>query len=98
VVAFMFYTDWKLTLICLITFPIIIWATYIFKEKVRVSFNDVRDKVAQLNAFVQEHISGMRIVQIFNAQDKEFENLTTSIMQPMINLFCIIRFSFLWLK
>jgi ATP-binding cassette subfamily B multidrug efflux pump len=73
VVAFMFYTDWKLTLICLITFPIIIWATYIFKEKVRVSFNDVRDKVAQLNAFVQEHISGMRIVQIFNAQDKEFE-------------------------
>ncbi|MEZ5055165.1 MAG: ABC transporter ATP-binding protein [Chitinophagales bacterium] len=73
VVGFMFYTDWKLTLVCLTTFPLILWATYIFKEKVRVSFNDVRDKVAQLNAFVQEHISGMRIVQIFNAQEKEFK-------------------------
>ncbi len=73
VVGFMFYTDWKLTFVCLTTFPLILWATYIFKEKVRVSFNDVRDKVAQLNAFVQEHISGMRIVQIFNAQEKEFK-------------------------
>lgn len=73
VIAFMLYSNWKLALVCLVTFPIIIWATYVFKEKVRVSFNDVRDKVAQLNAFVQEHISGMRIVQIFNAQDKEFK-------------------------
>jgi ATP-binding cassette subfamily B protein len=73
VIVFMLYSNWKLALVCLITFPIIIWATYIFKEKVRLSFNDVRDKVAQLNAFVQEHLSGMRIVQIFNAQDKEFK-------------------------
>ncbi|MFN8295731.1 MAG: ABC transporter ATP-binding protein [Chitinophagales bacterium] len=72
VIAFMVYINWKLALVCLTTFPIILVATYIFKEKVRVSFNDVRDKVAQLNSFVQEHISGMRIVQIFNAQDKEF--------------------------
>jgi ATP-binding cassette subfamily B protein len=73
VIAFMVYINWKLALVCLTTFPIILVATYIFKEKVRVSFNDVRDKVAQLNSFVQEHISGMRIVQIFNAQDKEFK-------------------------
>ncbi|MFN8282307.1 MAG: ABC transporter ATP-binding protein [Chitinophagales bacterium] len=72
VVSFMLFINWKLALVCLTTFPIIIWATYVFKEKVRVSFNDVREKVAQLNAFVQEHISGMRIVQIFNAQDKEY--------------------------
>jgi len=71
VIAFMLYSNWKLALVCLTTFPIILLATYIFKEKVRVSFNDVRDKVAQLNAFVQEHISGMRIVQIFNAQESE---------------------------
>lgn len=78
VIGFMFYINWKLALVCLTTFPIILIATYIFKEKVRVSFNEVRDKVAQLNAFVQEHISGMRIVQIFNAQEKEqqkFEKL-----------------------
>jgi len=73
VIAFMLYSNWKLALVCLTTFPVVILATYIFKEKVRVSFNDVRDKVAQLNAFVQEHISGMRIVQIFNAEDTEYK-------------------------
>ncbi|MCC6583272.1 MAG: ABC transporter ATP-binding protein [Chitinophagales bacterium] len=73
VIGFMVYINWKLALVCLTTFPIVLIATYIFKEKVRVSFNDVRDKVAQLNSFVQEHISGMRIVQIFNAQDREFQ-------------------------
>lgn len=73
VIGFMLFINWKLTLVCLTTLPVIMVATYIFKEKVRVSFNDVRDKVAQLNSFVQEHISGMRIVQIFNAQGKEFK-------------------------
>ena len=77
VVGFMLYSDYKLALICLTTFPIIIFATYIFKEKVRVSFNDVRDKVAQLNSFVQEHISGMRIVQIFKKQKSEFKKFDT---------------------
>ena len=73
VISFMLFINWKLALVCLTTFPIIIFATYVFKEKVRLSFNDVREKVAQLNAFVQEHISGMRIVQIFNAQEKEYK-------------------------
>jgi ATP-binding cassette, subfamily B, multidrug efflux pump len=73
VIGFMVYINWKLALVCLTTFPIVLIATYIFKEKVKVSFNDVRDKVAQMNAFVQEHISGMRIVQIFNAEQREFE-------------------------
>lgn len=77
VVAFMLYINWEIALVCLTTFPIVILATYIFKEKVRVSFNDVRDKVSLLNAFVQEHISGMRIVQLFNAQDREFKKFET---------------------
>lgn len=72
VIIFMLYINWKLALVCLTTFPVILIATYIFKEKVRVSFNEVRDKIAHLNSFVQEHISGMRIVQIFNAQKNEF--------------------------
>ena len=73
VIGCMFAIDWKLTLVCLTTFPFMIWATYVFKEKVRVSFHTVREKVAQLNAFVQERISGMKIIQIFNAQDREFK-------------------------
>jgi ATP-binding cassette subfamily B protein len=73
VIACMFFLNWKLTLICLTTFPLMLWATYIFKEKVRLSFHTVRERVAQLNAFVQEHISGMRIIQIFNAQDSEYK-------------------------
>jgi ATP-binding cassette subfamily B multidrug efflux pump len=72
VIICMLFLNWKLTLVCLTTFPLMLWATYIFKEKVRVSFHTVREKVAQLNAFVQEHISGMRIIQIFNAQENEF--------------------------
>ena len=73
VIGFMFYINWKLALACIVTFPFIIWGTYLFKEAVKGSFNEVREKVAQMNAFVQEHISGMRIVQIFNAQSREFE-------------------------
>lgn len=72
VIGCMAFINWKLTLVCLTTFPVMIWCTYIFKEKVRDSFHEVREKVAQLNAFVQEHISGMRIIQIFNAQEREF--------------------------
>jgi ATP-binding cassette subfamily B protein len=70
--AIMFYMDWKLTLISLIPFPILIIATYYFKESVNRSFMKVRNAVAALNAFVQEHITGMHIVQAFAAEDREF--------------------------
>lgn len=73
VIAFMFYIDWELALACIVTFPFIIWSTYLFKEAVKESFNEVREKVGQMNAFVQEHITGMRIVQLFNAQDRELK-------------------------
>ncbi len=71
IIAFMFYADWKLTLVCLIPFPLILYSTYIFKEKVKGSFQRVRNEVARLNAFLQEHITGMSIVQIFSAEEKE---------------------------
>lgn len=67
----MFYIDWQLTLVCLIPFPIMIIATYFFKESVNKSFTQVRNAVASLNAFVQEHISGMQIIQSFTAENRE---------------------------
>lgn len=72
VLAIMLWTDWQLTLICLIPFPIILIATYYFKESVNKSFHRVRNAVAQLNAFVQEHLTGMYIVQAFAAEGREF--------------------------
>jgi ATP-binding cassette subfamily B protein len=68
----MFWIDWKLTLIALIPFPILIVATNYFKKSVNKSFIKVRNAVANLNAFVQEHIAGMTIVQAFAAEDREF--------------------------
>ena len=72
----MFVINWKLTLICLIPFPIMIVATYYFKESVNKSFIQVRNAVAALNAFVQEHISGMQVVQVFAAEEKEMKKFT----------------------
>jgi ATP-binding cassette subfamily B protein len=68
----MFWADWQLTLISLIPFPIIIVATYYFKESINKSFHQVRNAVAALNAFVQEHITGMSIVQAFAAEEHEY--------------------------
>ncbi|MBD0277072.1 MAG: ABC transporter ATP-binding protein, partial [Flavisolibacter sp.] len=73
VFGIMFWTDWRLTLVCLIPFPIMIVATYYFKESVNRSFHRVRNAVAQLNAFVQEHLTGMAIVQAFAREEKEYE-------------------------
>ena len=69
---YMFYIDWKLTLICLSVFPVLLYATYWFKESIKKSYQKVRAKVAELNAFLQEHITGMSIIQAFTAEDAEF--------------------------
>lgn len=69
----MFYVDWRLTLVCLAAFPVLIIATYVFKESVNKSFIRVRNAVASLNAFVQEHLTGMQIVQAFAAEEREFD-------------------------
>jgi ATP-binding cassette subfamily B multidrug efflux pump len=71
VIIAMLRTDWVLTLICLTTLPAIMLATYRFKEAVNKSFQRVRTAVAALNAFAQEHISGMSIVQAFAAETRE---------------------------
>ncbi len=73
ILAVMFYTDWKLTLVSLGTLPFLIIATYIFKEKIKITFNDVRNAVSNLNSFLQEHITGMNIVQIFNREKREHQ-------------------------
>jgi ATP-binding cassette subfamily B protein len=67
----MFYTNWQLTLICLIPFPFMILGTWLFKENVKKSFVTVRNAIASLNAFVQEHITGMTLVQSFTAEKRE---------------------------
>jgi ATP-binding cassette subfamily B multidrug efflux pump len=73
ILAIMFITDWRLSLISLSTIPFLLISTYVFKEKIKVAFNDVRNAVANLNTFVQEHITGMNIVQIFASEKREFE-------------------------
>jgi len=73
ILFFMFSLDVKLTLWSLSTIPVLIWATNVFKSKVRVSFLNVRDQVARLNSFIQEHIQGMSIVQLFNRENKEYD-------------------------
>jgi len=72
ILAFMFYTDWRLSLVSLSTVPFMLLATYIFKEKIKVAFNDVRNAVSNLNAFVQEHITGMSVVQLFGSEKREY--------------------------
>lgn len=73
IIGFMLYADWRLALISLITFPLMLLATYVFKEKIKVSFNEVRNAVSNLNSFVQEHVTGMNIVQIFNSEKSELK-------------------------
>ncbi len=72
ILGIMFYENWVLTLYSLGALPILLLSTYVFKEKVKASFNQVRIAVANLNSFVQEHIIGMSIVQIFNSEKREF--------------------------
>lgn len=73
VLTVMFWMDWKLTLVALIPFPIMIIATYYFKESINRSFFRVRNAVASLNAFVQEHLTGMQVVQAFASEEREFK-------------------------
>ncbi len=71
VITIMLVVNWKLALVSLAVFPLIILATWFFKEGVKSAFNRVRTQVAHLNAFLQEHISGMKVVQIFSAEEQE---------------------------
>lgn len=80
IITVMFYSNVKLTFISLITIPVLIIATYIFKNAVKSAFQEVRTQVAKLNSFVQEHITGMTVVQIFNREkieQEKFEEINT---------------------
>lgn len=77
VVGIMLYDSWRLTLIALATMPLIIIASYIFKEKVKVSYQKVRTQISRMNAFLQERITGMRVIQIFNAEKEEMAAFRT---------------------
>ncbi|MFN8308921.1 MAG: ABC transporter ATP-binding protein [Chitinophagales bacterium] len=71
VAAYMFFVNWKLALVSLSTLPILLWVTRWFQRGVKSSFMDERTQIGRLNAFLQEHITGMRIIQLFNIEKKE---------------------------
>ncbi len=74
VIIVMFYTNWKLALIALATLPVLIYATKLFQIAIKSTFQDVRNQVANLNSFVQERVTGMKIVQLFNRERIEHKN------------------------
>lgn len=73
ILGVMFYTDWRLTLIILVPMPVMLWATYIFKEAMKSAFQSVRLWVSNLNTFLQEHISGMAVIQYFAREKQEMD-------------------------
>ena len=73
ILVIMFFMNWKLSIIVLLAMPVLIYATDIFQKKMKVAFNDVRNEVANLNTFVQERLTGMKIVQLFNREKIELE-------------------------
>ena len=73
IIIMMFYTDWRLTIIALLTVPVLLVATSWFKKNIKRTFQDVRTQISNLNTFVQEHIVGVSIVQIFNREKAEYQ-------------------------
>ena len=73
VMAAMFWIDWSLTLVVLLPIPVLLWATRVFQKHIKGAFVDVRNRVAEINEFVQEHVTGMHIVQAFGREEKEAE-------------------------
>lgn len=74
VLGFMFYQNWQLTLLVLLVMPFILYATRVFQKKMKIAFEEVRNQVANLNTFVQERITGMKIVQLFTREEVEYQN------------------------
>ena len=74
VLIFMFYMNWKLTWIVIVAMPILVYITRIFQRKMQIAFEEVRTQIANMNSFVQERVTGMKIVQLFNREKIEAEN------------------------
>ena len=74
--GFMVWMNWKLSLIVFVTLPIMVFATKLFQKYMKRAFEEVRNEVANLNSFVQERITGMKILQLFTREDTEYKNFT----------------------
>ncbi len=74
ILGFMAYKSWRLTLIVLVILPLIVYATRVFQKKMKKAFEEVRTQVSNLNSFVQERITGMKIVQMFTREATEYES------------------------
>jgi len=73
VLGFMFYMNWKLSWIVIAAMPVLVFITRIFQRKMQVAFEEVRNQIANINTFVQERVTGMKIVQLFNREEIELE-------------------------
>jgi ATP-binding cassette, subfamily B, multidrug efflux pump len=97
ILYFMLVMSWELTVISILVLPVLFYATFWFKGKVRVAFLNVRDQIARLNSFVQEHINGMSVVQLFNREKKQqerFESINAD--HRNAHLKTIFYFSIFW--
>jgi len=111
VVAVMFVVNWKLALLSMVPIPLLLWSTNIFKNSIQKSFQDVRTQVGRINTFVQEHIQGMAVVQLFGREEQEFRKfkeinkehrgahirsvLAYSIFFPVVEILSAISLGFL---
>ena len=73
IISYMFYKQWDLAIMTLVPVPFLFLATSVFKKVIKKAFQEVREEVAKLNTFVQEHVTGMSIVQVFNREEVEME-------------------------
>ena len=73
ILVFMFWMNWALALVTLSVIPFLVWGTFLFRKRAREAYRQVRIQVARMNTFMQEHITGMNVVQIFNREEKTFE-------------------------
>ena len=69
----MFYMNWHLSMIVVVAIPILVYITRIFQRKMQVAFEEVRTQVANMNTFIQERVTGMKILQLFNREEIEYE-------------------------
>jgi ATP-binding cassette subfamily B multidrug efflux pump len=74
VIIVMFFINWKLAFIAIAVLPILLYATKVFQKAIKATFQEVRNQVANLNGFVQERVTGMKIVQLFNREKIEYDN------------------------
>ncbi len=97
ILYFMFSMNWELSIVTIAVLPILFYATFWFKEKVRVAFLKVRDQIANLNSFVQEHINGMGVVQLFNREKKQLKKFNEiNADHKEAHLETIFYFSIFW--